>query len=156
MDFLIIVTSQKDILFYQLTAPEDVLFHQLIVHHNIEVTLESNIDTIHEVGVLIVKDQEVIFQVIHKVEALNVIAQKVLEKIKLRIMIMLELSNSPETLTLLKLSVSPEPTNGYKSKILHHINKVGENIAHVKKVRKHWYDFKKWSDSSKPPDDALE
>ncbi|CAG8795327.1 18111_t:CDS:2, partial [Gigaspora rosea] len=41
-------------------------------------------------------------------------------------------------------------------KILHHMDKICENIAHVKKVRKRWYDFMKWTDSSKPPDDAPE
>ncbi|CAG8714672.1 11263_t:CDS:2, partial [Gigaspora margarita] len=75
---------QEDILFHQPTALEDILFHQLIIHHNIGVTLESDIDAIHEVGVLVVKDQEVILQAVHEVEALNVIILKVLGKIMIK------------------------------------------------------------------------
>ncbi|CAG8836813.1 39361_t:CDS:1, partial [Gigaspora margarita] len=45
------------------------------------VTLESNINDVHKVGVLITKDQEVILQAIHEVEALNIIILKVLGKI---------------------------------------------------------------------------
>ncbi|CAG8776065.1 32321_t:CDS:2 [Gigaspora margarita] len=53
-------------------------------HSQRRVTLESDIDAVHEVGVLAVKDQKVILQAVHEVEALNVIILKVLGKIMIK------------------------------------------------------------------------